>query len=131
MRRHPCDGRDIICGLAFLADAARAVLQHHEYWDGSGYPAGLRGEEIDLNARILTVADAFDAMVSDRAYRRARTFEEASAELDRCAGTQFDPRIVEAFGHVPRGMWEGVCAGTVTPADVALHSPDGGVKRAR
>jgi HD-GYP domain-containing protein (c-di-GMP phosphodiesterase class II) len=111
MRRHPRDGRGILLGLSFLEDAARVVLQHHENWDGTGYPLGLRGEEIDLNARILAVADAFDAMVSDRVYRPARSYEAAVEELDRCAGMQFDPLVVEAFHRVPRGLCEGASPG--------------------
>ena len=73
------------------------VLYHHERWDGTGYPSGKAGEEIPLEARVLAIADAFDAMTSDRPYRRALTRDEALAEVDRCAGTQFDPRIAEVF----------------------------------
>jgi HD-GYP domain-containing protein (c-di-GMP phosphodiesterase class II) len=73
------------------------VLHHHERWDGNGYPDRLRGEEIPLGARIIFVADAYDAMTSDRVYRRRLTDEEAVSELVRCAGTQFDPSIVAAF----------------------------------
>jgi HD-GYP domain-containing protein (c-di-GMP phosphodiesterase class II) len=73
------------------------VLYHHERWDGTGYPSGKAGEEIPLEARVLAIADAFDAMTSDRPYRRALTQDEALAEVDRCAGTQFDPRIAEVF----------------------------------
>lgn len=95
MRRHPRDGRRLLLGVPGLADVARIVFQHHENWDGSGYPCGLSGEAIDLNARIVAVADAFDSMVSDRPYRPALTYHTASAELNRCAGTQFDPIVVE------------------------------------
>ena len=73
------------------------MLYHHERWDGTGYPSGKAGEEIPLEARVLAIADAFDAMTSDRPYRRALTRDEALAEVDRCAGTQFDPRIAEVF----------------------------------
>ena len=73
------------------------VLHHHERWDGTGYPDGLRGEEIPLGARIIFVADAYDAMTSDRVYRPRLTDEEATAELISCADTQFDPAIVTAF----------------------------------
>jgi HD-GYP domain-containing protein (c-di-GMP phosphodiesterase class II) len=73
------------------------VLHHHERWDGRGYPAGLAAEEIPLGARILLVADAYDAMTTDREYRRRRSHTEAVAELERCAGTQFDPGVVAAF----------------------------------
>ena len=73
------------------------MLYHHERWDGTGYPSGKVGEEIPLEARVLAIADAFDAMTSDRPYRRALTRDEALAEIDRCAGTQFDPRVAEVF----------------------------------
>jgi len=76
---------------------ARWVLHHHERWDGAGYPSGLSGDSIPLGARIIFVVDAFDAMTSDRVYRRATTYERALAELRRCAGSQFDPDVVEAF----------------------------------
>jgi response regulator RpfG family c-di-GMP phosphodiesterase len=105
MREHPLHGSAIIKGIDFLEGAARVVAQHHEKWDGSGYPAGLKGEEIDLNARIFAVADAFDAMTSDRVYKRGRPYEAAAEELTRCAGAHFDPHVVEAFRRVPRGEW--------------------------
>jgi response regulator RpfG family c-di-GMP phosphodiesterase len=106
MRLHPERGRQILCDIEFLEGASHVVAQHHEYWDGSGYPAGLRGEEIDLNARIFAVADAFDAIISDRVYRAGRAYDVALAELERCAGRQLDPRVVEAFRRVPREEWE-------------------------
>ena len=106
MRKHPLHGQQILNGIEFLEGAARVVAQHHEKWDGSGYPLGLKGEEIDLNARIFAVADAFDAMISDRVYRKGRSYEEASEELERCAGAHFDPAVVEAFHRVPREDWE-------------------------
>lgn len=73
------------------------VRNHHEMVNGTGYPDGLKGETIPLGARIITVADCFDTMVSERSYKRGRTVEEAVEELRRCSGTQFDPDIVEAF----------------------------------
>jgi response regulator RpfG family c-di-GMP phosphodiesterase len=106
MRLHPIHGRQILRGIEFLEGAARVVAQHHERWDGSGYPAGLKGEEIDINARIFAVADAFDAMTSDRVYRGGRTYDEALAELDEHAGRQFDPAVVASFRRVPRDEWE-------------------------
>ncbi|HEY0005585.1 MAG TPA: HD domain-containing phosphohydrolase [Pyrinomonadaceae bacterium] len=105
MRRHPLHGQSILHGIEFLEGAARVVAQHHEQWDGSGYPLGLCGEEIDFNARIFSVADAFDAMTSDRVYRAARSYEAAALELDQYAGRQFDPRVVAAFHCVPREEW--------------------------
>jgi response regulator RpfG family c-di-GMP phosphodiesterase len=106
MREHPLHGQGILREIAFLEGAAQVVAQHHERWDGSGYPLGLRGCEIDLNARIFAVADAFDAMISDRVYRRGRSYEAAAQELDAWAGRQFDPQVVEAFHRVPREDWE-------------------------
>ena len=106
MKRHPLFGHEIISGIPFLEGAARIVAEHHECWDGSGYPSGLRGEEIAIGARILAVIDAFEAMISDRVYRKARSYEAAVAEIQRFAGSQFDPMVVEAFRNVPQEDWE-------------------------
>jgi response regulator RpfG family c-di-GMP phosphodiesterase len=106
MRRHPVHGQQILQGISFLEGAARVVGQHHEKWDGTGYPLGLRGEEIDLNARIFAVADAFDAITSDRVYRAGRSYEVAVAELEEYAGRQFDPAVVAAFRRIPREQWD-------------------------
>lgn len=106
MRMHPLYGQNILRDLPFLEGASKVVGQHHEKWDGSGYPAGLKGEEIDLNARIFAVADAFDAMISDRVYRAGRPYQDAADELDRCVNAHFDPKIVEAFHRVPQEDWE-------------------------
>lgn len=106
MREHPVHGQQILRGIEFLQGAARVVAQHHEQWDGSGYPLGLRAEEIDICARIFAVADAFDAITSDRVYRRGKSYEAASQELDDWAGRQFDPKVVEAFHRVPKEDWE-------------------------
>src|SRR5215213_117852 len=106
MRLHPQHGQKILRNIPFLEGAGRIVGQHHERWDGEGYPFGLRGEEIDVGARIFAVVDAFDAMVSDRVYRKGCQYQEALEELERCAGTQFDPMIVEAFKAIPKEDWE-------------------------
>ena len=106
MREHPLHGQKILRGIEFLEGASRVVAQHHERWDGSGYPLGLRGEAIDMNARIFAVADAFDAITSDRVYRAGRSYGEALAELDAYVGRQFDPRVVEAFRRVPVEEWD-------------------------
>ena len=106
MRKHPIHGEQILCGIEFLGGAARVVAQHHERWDGTGYPVGLRGVEIDLNARIFAVADAFDAITSDRVYRVGKSYEAAARELQEWAGTQFDPAVVEAFRRVRPEEWE-------------------------
>jgi putative nucleotidyltransferase with HDIG domain len=105
MRRHPVHGQQILRGIKFLEGASRVVGQHHERWDGTGYPAGLRGAEIDLNARIFAVADAFDAITSDRVYRAGRSYDVAVAELVTYAGRQFDPEVVAAFRRIPREEW--------------------------
>ncbi len=105
MREHPMHGQQILRGIKFLEGAAKVVSQHHEKWDGSGYPVGLSGEEIDICARIFSVADAFDAITSDRVYRKGKSYEAAAQELDDWAGKQFDPRVVEAFHRVPQEDW--------------------------
>ena len=97
MRRHTLIGERIIAAAPALAAAAHLVRSTHEAWDGSGYPDGLAGAEIPLGSRIIAVCDAFDAMISSRPYARSKTAEEAGVELRRCAGTQFDPRIVFFF----------------------------------
>jgi diguanylate cyclase (GGDEF)-like protein len=94
---HPRIGYRLVSRIPRLDGLAAAVLHHHERWDGTGYPSRLRGEQIPIEARIIGVADAFSAMTSDRPYCQRRTLDEACAELERCAGTQFDPRVVEAF----------------------------------
>jgi putative nucleotidyltransferase with HDIG domain len=97
MRRHPKIGHDMIKEISFLSGAARIVLAHHERYDGKGYPTGLKADEIPLGARIFVLADTFDAMTSDRPYRKALSSEVAREEIIRCSGTQFDPRCVQAF----------------------------------
>jgi HD-GYP domain-containing protein (c-di-GMP phosphodiesterase class II) len=97
IREHPTLGAKILLRLAAFRGAIPYVLYHHERWDGTGYPTGRSGEEIPVEARVLAIADAFDAMTSDRPYRRALSHDEALAEVERCAGTQFDPELVEIF----------------------------------
>jgi HD-GYP domain-containing protein (c-di-GMP phosphodiesterase class II) len=106
MREHPLHGQQILRGIDFLCGAAKVVAQHHEKWDGSGYPLGLKGTEIDICARIFAVADAFDAITSDRVYRQGRPYAAAAQELDEWAGRQFDPQVVEAFHRVPQEDWD-------------------------
>jgi len=105
MREHPYHGQQILRGIKFLNGAARVVAQHHEKWDGSGYPLGLVNDEIDICARIFSVADAFDAITSDRVYRQGRSYEAAASELNEWSGRQFDPKVVEAFHRVPQEDW--------------------------
>jgi HD-GYP domain-containing protein (c-di-GMP phosphodiesterase class II) len=97
IHRHPVVGERIISAAPALTRVARLVRGSHERWDGGGYPDGLAGEDIPLGARVVAVADAFDAMTGPRAYRLRREPEEALAELRRNAGTQFDPVVVDAF----------------------------------
>jgi HD-GYP domain-containing protein (c-di-GMP phosphodiesterase class II) len=97
IRLHPVRGVDAVRGIDFLDEAYAAILHHHERMDGLGYPSGLARERIPEFARIIAVADAFDSMTSTRSYRAARPVEDALAELRRCAGTHFDPRIVDAI----------------------------------
>jgi HD-GYP domain-containing protein (c-di-GMP phosphodiesterase class II) len=97
VKRHPVVGAEYVNRVDGLSPIAVWVRHSHEHYDGSGYPDGLRGEEIPLASRILLVADAFDAMTSDRPYRAAIPHEEALAELRRNAAIQFDPRCVTAF----------------------------------
>ncbi len=100
IQTHPKIGAEIIGSISALKEAVKAILGHHEYYNGKGYPLGLKGEEISLEARILAIADAFDAMISKRAYREAFSTQEALEELKKCAGTQFDPNLVNAFFKV-------------------------------
>lgn len=95
IKKHPLIGYNILKDLDFMERIQKVILQHHERVDGKGYPYGLKDDEIDLLARIISVADAYDAMTSDRPYRRAFTKDEALKELQRCAGSQFDKNIVE------------------------------------
>lgn len=101
VRRHPELGRQMLLRAGGdWASLAPIVAAHHERWDGRGYPRGLTKDAIPLEARILTVADAYDAMTSPRVYQKPLTFMEARAEMQRCAGHQFDPHVVTAFLHV-------------------------------
>jgi putative nucleotidyltransferase with HDIG domain len=101
MRRHPEEGARMVARVRSMSLAVPAVLYHHERWDGAGYPVGVEGDAIPWEARVLAVVDAFDAMTTDRSYRRAVTGDLAVAELERCLGTQFDPEVVRVFA----GAW--------------------------
>jgi HD-GYP domain-containing protein (c-di-GMP phosphodiesterase class II) len=102
IRTHPERGVQIIAPLDFLKGALPIVRHHHECFDGSGYPDGLKGDAIPLGARIVAIADTYDAITSSRAYRRARGQDAALSEIARCSGTQFDPDLASLFIEICR-----------------------------
>ena len=106
MRTHCERGYQMIRKIPYLQEAAEIVYSHQEHFDGSGYPRGLRGEQIHIGARIFAVADTFDAITSNRPYRKANTMEAARKEILRCAGTQFDPSVVDVFVATPDSIWQ-------------------------
>jgi len=108
MRCHVQIGYDLIKRIPFLADAAQIILMHHERWDGSGYPQGLKGRDVPLGARIFAVADSVDAITSDRPYRSALSSDHARHEIERQAGTQFDPDVVRVFLSYPNEIWQAI-----------------------
>jgi putative nucleotidyltransferase with HDIG domain len=115
MRRH-CDiGFDVLKRIPFLKEAAEIVLTHQECYDGTGYPQGLKGEDIPVGSRIFAVADTLDAMISDRPYRKALPISVAREEIRKNAGTQFDPRVVAVFLSVPDRIWQDLHDNTVNP----------------
>ena len=117
IRMHPIAGARLIEGVADFRPALPYVLHHHERWDGAGYPHRLGGQEIPIEARVLGVADAFDAMTSLRSYRPALSVEQALAELQRCAGSQFDPGLAETFID---GWHAGEIAAVESPSRIAI-----------
>src|SRR5580704_6870716 len=106
MKEHAYHGYQIVKKIPFLAEAADIVYSHQERFDGSGYPRGLKGEQIPLGARIFSVADTLDAITSDRIYRRKQTLQAAREEIHRWAGRQFDPEVVKTFLEMPDNIWE-------------------------
>ena len=114
MRQHIGHGLRIIDRIDFLSGARPVVGQHHEKFDGSGYPAGLSGKSIHINARIFAVADAFDAITSDRPYRQARSYAEARDEIISCANAHFDPQVVRAFLRIQESEWAEICRTAVS-----------------
>ncbi len=98
-KKHPAYGRDILDPIKFLHPLIPGVHLHHERWDGRGYPLKMKGNEIPIIARIISVADTYDAMTSDRSYRRALPHEVAITEIDRCRATQFDPDVAGQFSE--------------------------------
>jgi putative nucleotidyltransferase with HDIG domain len=126
MRQHPGWGYDMLAEVRFLQAASLDIIySHHERWDGLGYPRGLAGEEIPIGARIFAVVDTYDAITSDRPYRRARSHQQAVEELDQVAGAQLDPHVVAAFRRLPevemrrlRSLCKRVHPGLGLPADL-------------
>lgn len=114
VKRHPREGARLLLGVFPSEGVARVIAEHHEWWDGRGYPEGIRGDEIDFNARVVAVADALDAMTSERPYHPSMNYAGAAAELERCAGTQFDPNVVRVFSRVPRASFERIIASSVS-----------------
>jgi HD-GYP domain-containing protein (c-di-GMP phosphodiesterase class II) len=110
MREHCRRGYEMVRKIPFLLEAAEIVHSHQEKFDGTGYPRGLQGAEIPLGARIFAIADALDAITSDRPYRKGTSFQHAREEIERSAGHQFDPEIVAAFLALPRGLWSDIRA---------------------
>jgi putative nucleotidyltransferase with HDIG domain len=110
MHRHPVIGWEILKAIPFLESAAGIVRAHHERFDGKGYPDGLAGEEIPLEARIFAVADALDAITTDRPYRQAVSLAEARQVIAKGSGTQFDPSVVETLAEVPDDALERIKA---------------------
>jgi len=105
MRRHVEIGYEMLRHIPFLQNALEIVRNHHERWDGNGYPYGLKGNAIPLSARIFAICDTYDAITSTRPYRKSRSHEEAVAEIAAQAGRQFDPQVVNAFLRIPRAEW--------------------------
>jgi len=104
IKKHPQISYNILKNVKFLGKGLSAILEHHEKYDGAGYPNRLKGEEISLLGRILCIADAFDAMTSDRTYRKGMTMEFAIDEIDQCKGIQFDPQIADVFIEMIREL---------------------------
>jgi response regulator RpfG family c-di-GMP phosphodiesterase len=105
MKRHPELGWELLRRVEYLKSASVIVLQHQEKWDGTGYPAGLKEDAIQIGARVFHVVDAYDAITSDRPYRKARGYTEARSEIARCRGAQFDPKVVDAFLDISEEEW--------------------------
>jgi response regulator RpfG family c-di-GMP phosphodiesterase len=108
MRRHPALGYDILSNIGFLERARLIPLHHQERFDGKGYPQGLKGEEICIGARVFAVVDTYDAITSDRPYRKCRTYEVARQEIEKFSGTQFDPAVVASWLRITQAEWDAI-----------------------
>jgi len=120
LQEHPLLGYEMIEEFDFLRKAAHIVLYHHERYDGSGYPFGLIGEEIPLEARIFALTDTLDAITSDRPYRKGKSFEEAQREMETCRGSQFDPVLLDVFLSIPVEKWRDIKAETLASLSIPL-----------
>jgi HD-GYP domain-containing protein (c-di-GMP phosphodiesterase class II) len=105
MREHCVRGYQLLRKIPFLVDSAEIVYSHHEFYDGTGYPRGLKGDNIPLGSRIFAVADALDAITSQRPYRTERPIEVAKTEIERWRRRQFDPNLVDVFLRMPESIW--------------------------
>jgi putative nucleotidyltransferase with HDIG domain len=121
MRRHPRIGAEILERMEGFQEIVPIVRHHHEYWDGNGYPDGLKGEDIPLGARILAVADSLDAMLSDRSYRTTRNLKEVLDEINRCSSQQFDPQVVSAFQEMADGKESSFFKNSAATVDQTLR----------
>jgi HD-GYP domain-containing protein (c-di-GMP phosphodiesterase class II) len=110
MQKHTTYGYKALKNLPFIDEAALVVRHHHENYDGSGYPMGLKGEDIPLGARIFKVADVFDALASHRPHKQPWTYEDICREFTRLSGIHYDPQVVEAFLKIPSEEWEAIRA---------------------
>jgi HD-GYP domain-containing protein (c-di-GMP phosphodiesterase class II) len=106
MQEHCYKGYQIVKKIPFLAEACEIIYSHQERYDGSGYPRGLKGKEIPLGARIFSIADTLDAIMSDRPYRPKQPFHAAKAEIEKWSGRQFDPEVVKVFLEMPEKIWD-------------------------
>jgi putative nucleotidyltransferase with HDIG domain len=126
MREHCYKGYQIVRKIPFLANACEIVYSHQERFDGTGYPRGLKGKEIPLGARIFSIADTLDAMMSDRPYRPKQSYQAAREEIERWSGRQFDPEVVKVFLEMPERQWEDVrndIAAQISPLPPTPPSP--------
>jgi putative nucleotidyltransferase with HDIG domain len=126
MKEHPVDGAGLVATMTRLQDLVPAIRHHHEHWDGTGYPDGIAGEQIPVDARVITLADTIDAMLSDRPYRKGLTPEQVRTEIIRCRGRQYDPEMVDRLLASP--MWSSLFS---SPSSVSVTSSSNSVSERR